>query len=245
MMTSGASGRQRIYLSPHHDDIAFSLGALVAREPGGTLVDLFTRSGYVAGMSWRDPISTARVDEISALRRLEDAAFAERFALERLDLGLAEPSLHGRDPFAAGGVAEDAEALREPLAAALAGLLERGPCRVFCPAAIGGHVNHLATRAVVLELWPALGAGHELLFYEDLPYAGSRRKRRRGLADLRTATGGRMLRRAAWRAGADKLAAVNLYPSQHKAPLRSLWRFSPSALWPIGPHEAVWALTTS
>jgi len=36
-----------IFLSPHHDDICFSLGHLAGRG-GGDLVNLFTRSQYVA-----------------------------------------------------------------------------------------------------------------------------------------------------------------------------------------------------
>ncbi len=244
-MVAGTGGRSRIYLSPHHDDIAFSLGSHVANSPGGILVDLFTRSGYVAGVDWRLPVPSERVEEISTIRRAEDEAFARRYGLERLDLGLEEPSLRGRAPRDPAGLADDSAQLEKPLAALLFDLLARGPAQVFCPAAIGGHVNHLATRAVVLSLWPRFGSGHQLLFYEDLPYAASRRDRRRGLEDLRAATGGRPLRRFAWRARWEKLAAVNLYPSQHRQPRRSFRRFSPAAFWPIGPHEAVWSLGDS
>jgi hypothetical protein len=116
---------------------------------------------------------------------------------------------------------------------------------VFCPAAIGGHVNHLATRTVMLDWARTAPAGTEVLFYEDLPYAARRKIRWRGVRELKAAAG-RRLRRVSWGAGPDKLDLINLYPSQHAAPRISLRRFSPWALWPIGPHEAVWtAITTS
>lgn len=230
------------YLSPHYDDIAFSLGARVAAAPGGRLVNLFTRSGYVAGTpidQWPD---AATIERVMALRRAEDTAFSTRFGLERLDLGLDEPPVRQRTPWDLAGLADDIEQVRAPLI----GLLRSLPAatQIFCPAGIGGHVNHLAVRAVVIELLPEL-AGHSVLFYEDLPYAASRRVRRRGVADLRAAFRGRRLGRQAWRAGAEKLEAVNCYPSQlAKSP--ELRRFSPRAFWPLRPHEAVWrVLTTS
>ncbi len=242
MLRPVASGNN-IYLSPHHDDIAFSLGGLVARAPGGLLVNLFTRSGYVEGTpidQWPD---AAVVERVTALRRAEDMAFADRYRLERADLGLDEPPVRQRSPWDLDGLADDIEQVRAPLTA----LLERAPdgARIFCPAGIGGHVNHLAVRAVVVGMLPELAARADVLFYEDLPYAASSRARRRGIADLRAALGGRKLRRQAWAAGPEKLVAVNLYPSQQAAPRRSLERFSPRTIWPFGPHEAVWRVLTA
>lgn len=231
-----------IYLSPHHDDVAFSLGALVAAAPGGTLVNLFTRSGYVAGTPTDRRPDAATIERVTLLRRAEDEAFARRYRLERLDLGLDEPPLFGRSPWELGGLADDIAQLRAPLTA----LLQRATpgARIFCPAGIGGHVNHLAVRALVIELLLEL-AGCEVLFYEDLPYASSSRARWHAIADLRAALKGRKLRRRSWAAAPDKLAAVNLYPSQHAATPTSLRRFSPRAIWPLGPHEAVWGVITA
>jgi len=232
-----------IYLSPHHDDIAFSLGARIAAEPGGRLVNLFTRSGYVAGAALDQAPEAATIARISALRLAEDEAFAGRYGLERIDLGLDESPVRGRSPWDLRGLADDIAQLRAPLTTLLR---KAGRARVFCPAGIGGHVNHLAVRAVVIELLPELERRGEVLFYEDLPYASSSRTRRRWLSDLRTALGGRRLRRRPSAAGAAKLVAVNLYPSQHDGEVTSLRRFSPRTFWPIGPHEAVWqAFTTS
>jgi hypothetical protein len=242
MLRPVASGNN-IYLSPHHDDVAFSLGALVAGAPGGLLVNLFTRSGYVEGTPVDQRPDVAAVERVTALRRAEDLAFAAQYRLDRLDLGLDEPPVRGRSPWDLEGLADDIEQLRVPLTA----LLERvaDGTQIFCPAGIGGHVNHLAVRAVVIGMLAELARRAEVLFYEDLPYAASSRSRRRGIADLRAALGGGKLRRGAWAAGAEKLVAVNLYASQQAAPRGSLQRFSPRTIWPFGPHEAVWGVITA
>lgn len=242
-MLPAVGADNNIYLSPHYDDIAFSLGARVAEQPGGRLINLFTRSGYVAGTPvdhWPD---AQTIDRVMVLRRAEDTTFSERYRLERLDLGLDEPPVRRRSPWDLGGLQDDIAQARAPLAGLL-GALPPG-ARVFCPAGIGGHVNHLAVRALVIELLPRLAGRVEVLFYEDLPYAASSRTRRRGIVDLRAALQGRVLRRQTWAASPAKLDALNCYPSQLAEPPTSLRRFSPRTLWPIGRHEAVWRVITT
>ncbi len=231
---AGSAGN--LYLSPHYDDIAFSLGAALLASPGGVLVDLFTRTGYVAGAPTDVP-DPAEAERISRLRQLEDDRFARRCNLEVIRLDLEEPGLRGRRSRDATGLADDVGQLREPLFA----LLDRLAAgrRVFCPAAVGGHVNHLATRAVVIEWLRRASAGSRVAFYEDLPYAASRRARRAGLAELRRLAGAG-LRRRAWRAGRDKLELINMYPSQHAVPVTAFKEFSPATWWPPVPHEAIW-----
>lgn len=241
-MLQAAGADNNIYLSPHYDDIAFSLGAWVGATPGGLLFNLFTRSGYVAGTPTDHWPDTATIDRVMVLRRAEDTAFSERYRLKRHDVGLDEPPVRQRTPWDLGGLADDIEQARAPLTTLL-GSLPPG-ARIFCPAGIGGHVNHLAVRALVVELLPELVGRFEVLFYEDLPYAASRRKRRRGVADLLAALPGRRLRRQTWAANLHKLEAVNCYPSQLPKPAL-LRRYSPRTLWPIGAHEAVWRVITS
>lgn len=240
-MLPAAKADNHIYLSPHYDDIAFSLGAQVAAKPGGRLVNLFTRSGYVAGTPTDHWPGAATIERVMGLRREEDMVFSTRFQLDRLDLGLEEPPVRRRSPWDLAGLADDIEQVRAPLTQLLGSLPPA--TRIFCPAGIGGHVNHLAVRAVVVELLPELGE-HAVLFYEDLPYAASRRKRRPGIADLHVALGGRRLGRQVWGSSAAKLEAVNCYPSQLPKP-PTLRRFSPRTIWPLGPHEAVWQAFTA
>jgi len=230
------NGTNNIYLSPHHDDAAFSLGAWISTHPGGRLVNLFTRS-----ISVFDKQATAKgVEEVSAVRAAEDVVFARRLGLERFALGLDEPKLSGRHSRDISLVGLDIEQLREPLCAWLDRYADAGSV-IFCPAAIGNHVNHLATRMVTWE-WAVLrGRETNLRFYEDLPYASRLHLRLQGVERLRASVPGWTLRRHAWRAGLNKLELINLYPTQHGRPAR-LRRFTPLTFWPLGPHEAVWAV---
>lgn len=235
-----ASDAVNVYLSPHHDDIAFSLGAWVAAHPGGVLINLFTRSAYVAGAAKSTP-SPQEIETISALRDAEDAAFASRHALRRINLGAAEPRLRGRRSRNPAGVQDDCAQIRPALSALLVELAAGGqPLRVFVPAAIGSHSNHLATRTVALEVLSRQARGVPFCFYEDLPYASDWRVRRRGLADLKRALGF-ALQREWFPAGNGKLDAINGYPSQHAKPVSGLGKFSPAALWPPVRHEALWS----
>lgn len=227
-----ADGTNNIYLSPHHDDAAFSLGAWILAQPGGALVNLFTRSEFTEGRVLEG------IEAVSAVRAAEDDVFARRCGLEVVRLGLEEPSLRGRKPRDAAGVTDDIAQLRGPLVDWLDAHAD-GASAIFCPAAIGGHVNHLATRIVAWEWAVARGRETSLRFYEDLPYARRPHLRRRGLVDLRAATAGWVLRREAWRAGATKLELIGLYPTQlDRTP--TMRRYSPFAFWPLGWHEAVW-----
>jgi len=227
---------QNIYLSPHFDDIAFSLGAWVAARPSGVLINLFTRSQYVVGAKAAD---RPTADEVSALRSAEDAAFARSHNLEKIELGAKDTSVLGRSYNDLDGLAEDRAQIFTPLEATLERLARHAQLQIFCPAAIGGHVNHLATRGVAMDLLERL-PGVRICFYEDLPYAASRSARRRGLLDLRRVTAGVRLRRRSWKAGTGKLLDINRYSSQHSQPVTDLRRFSPASVWPMGMHEAVW-----
>lgn len=232
-----------IVLSPHYDDAAFSLGATLAAAGGGTLVNLFTRSAHRALAPAPMLPPPELVEEVSAERGAEDAVFAARLGLRRIELGFGEPALSGLRIRDERGLAPSVAVLREPLAEVLRDMLGQGmPAVLYCPAGIGGHVNHLATREVVIAMLAGFGAAVRVLFYEDLPYASRWRVRREGIAALRAALPGRRLVRRTMRV-ADrqaKLALVNLYASQHVTPPTALKRFSPAALWPIGPHEAAW-----
>jgi LmbE family N-acetylglucosaminyl deacetylase len=240
-MVEPRADTDNIYLSPHFDDAAFSLGALIASGRGGVLVNLFTRSAYVAAGS---PDATPEVvDRISALRDAEDLAFAQRHGLRRIVLGADEPKLRGRDPFDAKGLDEDVAQIGDRLASTLTELVTDGRShRVFAPIGIGGHVNHLAVRDVVLSWVEHAPPEIEVYFYEDLHYASRWINRHAGLRHLATAAGDRRLVRHAWPAQQSKLDDINLYTSQHHRPVRSLRRFSPAALWPLHPHEAAWEL---
>src|SRR5690349_1246588 len=155
-----------VYLSPHVDDIAFSLGVTARLIGHGTILNLFTRSRHIdnpallaGGRSWT-------VDEVVAQRDNEDARFAALAGLDRQSLALDEPALRGRRHRDLGGLAEDRAQLRATLPAKLDAIAGRGdpPRALFCPAGIGDHVNHLATLLEVAGLMPSLSESWRLFF---------------------------------------------------------------------------------
>lgn len=93
-----------VFLALHHDDIAFSLGSYVARNRNGRLHTVFARSSVLLDNYERFPLESAsdakRVDLISALRRKEDLAFAERVAPRATYADCEEAPVRGLDPFA-------------------------------------------------------------------------------------------------------------------------------------------------
>lgn len=242
MLDTLKTGRN-VFLSPHYDDIAFSLGMLATTIGHGTLINLFTRSlnlpnaEIAASGDWD-------VASISALRDDEDARFADAAGLDRLKLDLEEPPLRGRHPKDLAGLEEDMGQLRAPLLDTLNAIAANtsAPINLFCPGAIGRHINHYATMRVVTDFMPRLGERYRVLFYEDLPYSSSFRRRALGLGRLSERVPGR-LERHYLDVGAslpDKLAMVAAYHSQHRRPPR------PHRYWPqtyrLPAHEAFWSI---
>src|SRR4051794_35521153 len=107
-----------VYLSPHQDDICFSLGAL-GRRLGGILINIFTISGYTepALALSGDP------DVVSQIRDEEDRQFAVNCGLTRHNLGLLDSPLRGQAPFDAANLTGEIELLRPVLNDLLARLI--------------------------------------------------------------------------------------------------------------------------
>lgn len=245
-LDEGRRSWARIYLSPHHDDIAFSLGSFLDANPGGTLINLFTRSNYLASLPVRHDATADEIERVMAVRKGEDRMFAEAVRLKRIDLDLDDAPVAKRDPFDASSLDADLRQLAA-LPQMLDGLVKTsdGPRLLFCPAAIGGHANHVATREFVLRNRQALQANFTILFYEDLPYASGRRGRAAGLGALHQEMRPERPTRLVWPVDIGrserKLELISLYASQHGKVPESLRYFTPRAWRPSGPHEAVWA----
>ena len=155
-----------LLVSPHPDDLAWSLGGTVARlaaaEVPLSAVTLFTRTTYAPGSPAHGDAGAA-----SLVRAEEDARWAALtgVALERFDLpdaslrGYTDDTEMGAPP-APAIVAEVAARLSAAVAAVC-------PQWILVPLAVGGHVDHAAVRQAV-ALLPGVP---DVLWYEDLPYA--------------------------------------------------------------------------
>lgn len=160
------AGRKVLLLSPHPDDIAYSIGGLVARAAAAAemaMLTVFSRSAWALPPELRAAGSAA----ISAVRMAEDRAFCASHGVAHHALDFGDSSLEGYDEAAemASSAADDArsepvfEAIRERVRAL-------APDLVLTPAAIGGHIDHRIVLAAARRL-----DGVERAYYEDIPYA--------------------------------------------------------------------------
>ena len=159
-------------LSPHCDDIAYSLAGRLLRGreagPKRLAVAVFTRSMFAPyaspGLKDRD---------ISALRRQEDELFCAELGLARFDLQFDEAPLRGYSTtealFTTSALARTDRVLNALTREFIRLAAQWSPVRVYVPLGIGGHVDHLLTKQAAIA---AFSSSTQLLFYEDLPYAG-------------------------------------------------------------------------
>jgi hypothetical protein len=242
-----AVGRSlNLYLSPHYDDICFSLGHC-ARLQGGCIVNIFTAGDHVGADL---PLPANREDRIafvSDLRRREDEAFARAAGLERVDLGLAEPSLLGLSPFDCSRLGPDVARVSQRLTPFL---LDRLPAAgdphsttLYCPMGIGGHRDHVATLVSLRGVFDRLSGRCALFLYEDLHYASRREAREAGLRRVAELFAGYGLYSTAYFMDASdiaqKMTLIGLYASQHPNPPQPR-QYTPASGLSAEPHEIVW-----
>jgi LmbE family N-acetylglucosaminyl deacetylase len=162
-----------IVLSPHLDDAALSVGALlhrVARAGGRVLVATFC-TGQPAPE--RVPPALAHFADLPT-RRAEDARALARLGAEPRWLGFVDRIFRApRLPLAELMTlpAPDDPGLLDqlaPMRSAIAGLLaERPGARCLCPLAIGLHRDHQAVWRAGLQVMRAQAAAARFDFYED------------------------------------------------------------------------------
>lgn len=234
-----------VFLSPHHDDICFSLSA-VARQSGGVLINLFTRSNYTeADLSLpQEPL--AKIEQVTALRQQEDEAFAALAGLIRYDLGLSEPPVRGISPFDLSNLRAHEQELSSRLMPLLSTLFEGRVAgtrvQLHCPMAIGRHRDHVGTLLSIRRNLDWIHRFCDLNLYEDLPYASVTTNRTDGLKVAKRVFEGfglsRMVRRLSPEEANCKLADVALYASQHSVRPTAA-KFTPASEL-SGAHEIEW-----
>ncbi len=172
-----------VFLSPHLDDVALSCGGLVHRlTTSGQRVAIVTICTADRPAEW--PLSpTAHQlhqrwglgEQPYVQRRAEDVQACRLLGAQHVHLGLldaiyrlddrGEPLY--KDDFIGGSVhPHDRQVFLPRVRASLAewlGLAEQ----IFCPLAIGGHVDHVLVREAVESSCDS----SKLRYYEDYPYA--------------------------------------------------------------------------
>jgi hypothetical protein len=245
------NGSMHVYLSPHNDDVCFSIGHIASRFRGD-LVNLFTRSCYVAVNIELPSDEEERIEVISQLRRQEDQLFTEAAGLVRHDLGLSEPALIGYDPFDLTDVKSEAGALSERLIPFLSSMLpgegDPSAASLYCPMGIGGHRTHLSTLLAVRNACDDLSRRCTVFLYEDLPYANDPRARQDGLRRAATVFAPTQLSPIVFPIDSDeaerKMEFIRLYATQHRCVPRIV-DFTPASGRADSLHEIVWKVSPS
>lgn len=254
LIQPGPPSGNDLYLSPHVDDVCFSLGNYIAGRGAGLLLNIFTQSSCIpnraveeAGRIHELP-AQARAVTITALRRKEDLYFAAKVGLHAVYCNLPEAPNRGHDPFDASCVDDDTAQYAAAIMDHIRTLFPMTPGRaptLYCPMGIGGHLDHLVVRKTVLDNLIELRGLYDVVFYEDLHYASNAAKRRQGLLDFFA----RVAPKKPWRKALPvkdhqkKLELVGIYLSQIQYPPVKPLDFTPATRAPYNPmHEAVWLL---
>lgn len=158
-----------LLLSPHPDDIAYSLGGTVLKGyiKEGVLVTIFQRSSHVPNIH-----PSASLEEGSAIRYQEDKAYAEEVGLAYQGLGLKEAMDRGYQDFAAicreDNYLTDAS-IKDNICMIQSFLEQQAVSTLWVPLSIGYHIDHVIVNRSVLD-WETKKK-LEIIFYEDIPYA--------------------------------------------------------------------------
>lgn len=172
------------FLSPHLDDVALSCGGLVKRLVGqGQQVVIIT--ACTADWPADRPITPAIKKEHDQwhlgpwpyrARRLEDDAATHVLGATALHLNLPDAiyrfdaqdqPLYVRDFIGVPPNPEDWKCQAIALAGKLGEIISDDDAPIYCPLAIGRHVDHTIVRQVTEVLF----SKGRIIYYEDYPYA--------------------------------------------------------------------------
>jgi hypothetical protein len=163
------AGARELLLSPHWDDAVLDCWSLLAGSRRLQVVNVFAGIPAPGRLAIWDAITGAEDSAARARERIEEDALAlARAGREPLNLGLldAQYRIGAPEP----GLAALDQALCEGLGETSGGPDSGGAlatARVYVPAAIGGHADHLLVRRYGRML---ARAGIPVTLYADLPY---------------------------------------------------------------------------
>jgi len=236
-----------VFLSPHSDDVCFSLACFAHRRQAGRLLNVFSISPYTTDRRLQQ---ADRTRAVTRQRCAEDALFAEACGLTLESLEFKDAMARNEHPFDArqsGGISRTIE---EKVLASLVGPMlgmkkSRKPW-LFVPIGIGGHLDHVAVLMVILRYMRLLAKSYRIAFYEDLYYASHSASREKAISELNASLKAQQLIRLHLSLELEmqtlKLQMVHLYASQLTENLTTIKAFTPAYNEQSMPHEALWVL---
>ena len=157
-----------ILVSPHSDDVAYSIGGTILQNifPRPLLlVTIFTRSNYSPCIRIR------KTETISKVRHLEDVKFTDKLNIEFQSFDFSEPPLRGyslRDIFKNKNPSSDPIYIE--VYNALSKLIKSYQCELIAsPMGLGDHIDHNIVCKICCRI--AEENNIRIVFYEDLHYA--------------------------------------------------------------------------
>ena len=177
----------KVFLSPHFDDLAFSLSGHLLDWREGFLVNIFSVCNRVTSKYKSQNPMHYDVTSVSKIRDAEDILFCNQFYLNRFNLEMSEATVRGEHHFNLNGLEPLKNELSNILIPFLLQLVEadqQAKLALYCPMGIGGHIDHLATLQVVIGNYQVLRQFFDIYFYEEFPYASSKLIRKTGLINF-------------------------------------------------------------
>lgn len=162
------NGIKTILVSPHSDDIAYSIGGTLLQNFFNRpilMVTIFTKSNYSPSIKISDP------EKISKVRHLEDVGFTDKLGINFQCLNFNEPPLRGYsrpEIFAKNNPASDP--IYTEVYNNLLKLIKSYPCDLIAaPMGLGNHIDHIMLCDICRRI--AEETKIRIVFYEDLQYA--------------------------------------------------------------------------
>jgi LmbE family N-acetylglucosaminyl deacetylase len=157
-----------IFISPHSDDIALSIGGTIAVnlfEQPFEIVTIFSKS---VATCFRDN----NLASVSKIREMEDTKYAATIGAKINLLNFPDSSIRGYKKGTL-DIPEDFDEMSDPIFFevynSLSNILSVHPeADIVCPLGIGNHVDHILVLNVCTRL--CVENNRRITYYEDLPY---------------------------------------------------------------------------
>ena len=159
------SSPRDVFISPHSDDVCFSLACFAHRRQTGRLLNVFTISPYTTD---RRHQHSDNLRVVTRQRCSEDALFAKACGLTLESLEFKDAMARSEHPFDASHSGDISRLIEEKVLASLVGPVlgmttSRKPW-LFVPMGIGGHVDHVAVLMVILRHRRLLAKNYQIDF---------------------------------------------------------------------------------
>ena len=156
-----------ILISPHSDDIAYSIGGALLHnffKRPILMLTVFTKSNYSPS------IKMSNSEIISKVRCLEDVEFADKLQIKLQSFNFSEPPLRGyshKEMFTSN---HNSDPVYTEVYFALSKLIKLYQCElIVSPMGLGNHVDHINLSNICNRI--AKENNLQIVFYEDLHYA--------------------------------------------------------------------------